>query len=75
MINLFGISSVENFHFRRSVMSKNSLKSRDEKLRKRALKMLDSGMSSAEVGKKLGVRTMTVAAWRAHRTMGTYDSE
>ena len=41
--------------------------------RNKALKMIDKGLSSAEVAEKLGVKKMTVAAWVAHRTMGKYD--
>lgn len=48
-------------------------KKTDEALRKRALKLLATGKTSAEVAEKLGVRTMTVAAWKAHQTMGTYN--
>lgn len=48
-------------------------KQKDQNLRNKALKMLDRGMSSGQVAEKLGVRKMTVAAWKAHRTMGTYE--
>jgi uncharacterized protein YjcR len=42
-------------------------------LRIRALKMADKGMTAQAIADKLGVRKMTVAAWKAHRTMGTYS--
>ena len=45
---------------------------KDVQLRNRALKMIDKGLTSAEVAEKLGVKKMTVAAWVAHRTMGRY---
>ncbi len=41
-------------------------------LRVKALRLYDAGGTCAEVGKQLGVSTMTVSAWVAHRTMGTY---
>jgi uncharacterized protein YjcR len=47
----------------------------DRALRERALKMSDKGMSIKEIAKKLKVKPMTVAAWKAHRTMGSYDDE
>jgi hypothetical protein len=31
------------------------------------------GLTTEEIAKKLKVRMVTVAAWRAHQTMGTYD--
>jgi len=44
-------------------------------LRHQALLMHDKGMSSDAVGQKLGVPRQAVAAWIAHRTMGTYGKD
>ena len=41
-------------------------------LREVALNLLDRGLTSEEVAEALFVPRQTVAAWRAHRTMGTY---
>ena len=41
-------------------------------IRRKALKLVDSGLTSAQVARRLRLRKMTVAAWIAHRTMGTY---
>ena len=41
-------------------------------LRTVALNLLDHGLTSEEVAEALSVPRQTVAAWRAHRTMGSY---
>jgi hypothetical protein len=41
-------------------------------LREVALSLLDRGLSAEDVAEALFVPRQTVAAWRAHRTMGTY---
>lgn len=41
-------------------------------LRERVLSMLDSGKTSAQVATRLALSPATVAAYAAHRTMGTY---
>lgn len=48
---------------------------KDSELRHKALLMRDQGLDSQEIADKLGLRTMTVAAWLAHRTMGTYGKD
>lgn len=45
-----------------------------EQVKKQVSKLLDKGLSSEEVAKKLGVGTMQVAAVKAWKTMGhDYD--
>jgi DNA-binding XRE family transcriptional regulator len=43
-----------------------------EYLREVALRLIDRDMSAAEVAEVLDLPRQTVAAWEAHRTMGTY---
>lgn len=52
-----------------------SRKKLDETLRREALVLVDTGMTSAAVGHKLRVKKMTVAGWRSARTKGFYDGE
>lgn len=54
---------------------KTPRKQQDRVLRSKALQLYDKHQDAEVVAKIVGVRTMTVAAWVAHRTMGTYDSE
>ena len=42
-------------------------------IRDQVLALVDQGLSSREVARELGVRVMSVAAYKAHRTMGTYE--
>lgn len=48
---------------------------RDFELRREALALVDTGLSSEQVGQRLHVKKMTVAGWRAARTKGQYDRE
>jgi RecB family endonuclease NucS len=41
-------------------------------VRAQALELLADGMSTEEISRKLGVSKQTIAAYRAHVTMGTY---
>lgn len=40
----------------------------------RALELLAQGLTSEEIAERLGVSKGTVAAWKAHVTMATYDN-
>jgi DNA-binding CsgD family transcriptional regulator len=44
----------------------------DDQLRIIALRLVDAGLSSKKIAAILDIKTMTVAAWKAHRTMGKY---
>ena len=46
---------------------------KEQVIRQKALRLSKKGMSAQEISQVLGVRKMTVAAWKAHQTMGTYD--
>jgi hypothetical protein len=71
----YGLGLVRLGRLRRATMTVKSTDAERQKmneLRHKALVMRDQGLDSQEIANKLGLRTMTVAAWLAHRTMGTY---
>jgi transposase-like protein len=43
-------------------------------LRKHAMALLDQGLSCKEVAQQLGIDPLTVSAWKAHATRGSYQS-
>lgn len=44
-----------------------------EKMKQKILSDLRKGMDTHKIAKKYGVTVQTVAAYRAHMTMGTYE--
>jgi DNA-binding NarL/FixJ family response regulator len=44
-----------------------------EKLKNKILSDLRKGMDTHKIAKKYGVSVQTVAAYKAHMTMGTYE--
>lgn len=46
---------------------------KDSELRRLALALVDTGLTSEQAGTAVGVKKMTVAGWRAARTKGQYD--
>ncbi len=47
-------------------------KEKKELMRQKVLNLIDQGLSTPEICKKLEVAPGSVMAWRAHHTMGTY---
>ena len=46
----------------------------DPGLRDEILRRIDEGKTNAQIASELGIKQIQIAAVKAHRTMGTYDS-
>lgn len=64
----------QTFEARSDVSVRNISKLlKDSELRRLALALVDTGLTSEQAGTAVGVKKMTVAGWRAARTKGQYD--
>lgn len=59
---------MKTFNQKPTSLNNNKLRAR----RERVLALLDSGKTADEVARKMTISVAAVAAYAAHRTMGTY---